>query len=347
MGIGTAIIGPGKSVSGYGIGQYVAREFMNDPMCELKVFVGRNAERVMHLAEDFRRLNPQKPFHGDLLSVDRIHEIFKRSDIDLIVICSPTHTHEKLILGALESGKHVMVEKPLLGSYDTREAMDRTLEKIAVLQKKSGKALVTNCQRSILVPHLRKAFDIPEHVSSISIEMHNKTIDGRLENDEFLLNLLISHPLSILMKFGLKRVADFHIDSVANEQSALSIAVLVNGYFNYVTGRTHFYITLKQAVEYCETILLFKANQNTVKVSLEKNDDNEVQTRLELMTSPHQTLLIPDQLKLFVQQTLNALSKNDLHSLPFSPDESICLYRIQKIVEEYYNEVTSQPKYNV
>lgn len=40
-------------------------------------------------------------------------EVIQRSDIDAVVICSPTATHFELAKLALESGKHVFVEKPL------------------------------------------------------------------------------------------------------------------------------------------------------------------------------------------------------------------------------------------
>jgi predicted dehydrogenase len=40
-------------------------------------------------------------------------EVFAADDIDALVICTPSHMHEAQAIAALESGKHVLVEKPL------------------------------------------------------------------------------------------------------------------------------------------------------------------------------------------------------------------------------------------
>jgi predicted dehydrogenase len=46
-------------------------------------------------------------------------ELFVRDDIDMIDVCTPSHTHFDLAWGALEAGKHVLCEKPV--AYDFRE----------------------------------------------------------------------------------------------------------------------------------------------------------------------------------------------------------------------------------
>ena len=40
-------------------------------------------------------------------------EILSDDEVDAAVICTPNHLHESLAIGALERGKHVLVEKPL------------------------------------------------------------------------------------------------------------------------------------------------------------------------------------------------------------------------------------------
>lgn len=44
---------------------------------------------------------------------DNDDDVFRADDIDAIVICTPSHLHESQAIAALESGKHVLVEKPL------------------------------------------------------------------------------------------------------------------------------------------------------------------------------------------------------------------------------------------
>jgi predicted dehydrogenase len=53
------------------------------------------------------------------------NELFRRDDIDLIDVCTPSHTHFELAWAALEAGKHVLCEKPVAYDYrDTLRAAD-------------------------------------------------------------------------------------------------------------------------------------------------------------------------------------------------------------------------------
>ena len=52
-------------------------------------------------------------------------DIFRRDDIDLVDVCTPSHTHFDLAWRALEAGKHVLCEKPVAYDYrDTERAAD-------------------------------------------------------------------------------------------------------------------------------------------------------------------------------------------------------------------------------
>jgi len=53
------------------------------------------------------------------VAVSDPRELFRRDDIDLIDVCTPSHTHFELAWSALEAGKHVLCEKPV--AYDYRE----------------------------------------------------------------------------------------------------------------------------------------------------------------------------------------------------------------------------------
>ena len=49
----------------------------------------------------------------------------RRDDIDVIDVCTPSHTHFELAWAALEAGKHVLCEKPVAYDFrDTRRARD-------------------------------------------------------------------------------------------------------------------------------------------------------------------------------------------------------------------------------
>jgi predicted dehydrogenase len=59
------------------------------------------------------------------LAVSDPRELIRRDDIDLIDVCTPSHTHFELAWAALEAGKHVLCEKPVAYDFrDTRRAHD-------------------------------------------------------------------------------------------------------------------------------------------------------------------------------------------------------------------------------
>src|SRR3990170_4090557 len=57
--------------------------------------------------------------------------LLERADIDLIDVCTPSHTHFELTMAALDAGKHVLCEKPV--AYDYRDTL-----KAAALARSQG-----------------------------------------------------------------------------------------------------------------------------------------------------------------------------------------------------------------
>ena len=53
----------------------------------------------------------------------RFEEVLAMPDIDIVDICTPPGIHGKLILQALDAGKHVVCEKPLVGSLAEADAV--------------------------------------------------------------------------------------------------------------------------------------------------------------------------------------------------------------------------------
>lgn len=58
---------------------------------------------------------------GDLYNVEwytDLSKVLKRKDVDSVSICTPTITHAKLALEAIEAGKHVLIEKPMTSTIE-------------------------------------------------------------------------------------------------------------------------------------------------------------------------------------------------------------------------------------
>lgn len=87
--------------------------FARDPRCEVVAI----ADPVAALAEA-----AAARFHVPTFAVDH-RALLDRADIDVIDVCTPSHTHFDLAWAALDAGKHVLCEKPVAYDFrDTRRA---------------------------------------------------------------------------------------------------------------------------------------------------------------------------------------------------------------------------------
>jgi predicted dehydrogenase len=101
--------------------------YRRDPRCRIVAIADTEIDRARDAAREF-----------DIATVTAdARELFARDDIDLIDVCTPSHTHFELAWSALEAGKHVLCEKPVAYDFrDTRRAHD--LAKSKGLKTKVG-----------------------------------------------------------------------------------------------------------------------------------------------------------------------------------------------------------------
>ncbi len=108
------------AIIGYGYwGPNLVRNFYNTPNCSVALVVDSRQDRLDLVT---------KNFPATRTSTD-INDALTGSDIDAVVIATPTATHYQLAKTALANGKHVLVEKPMAKSVQEAEDMIATAEK--------------------------------------------------------------------------------------------------------------------------------------------------------------------------------------------------------------------------
>jgi predicted dehydrogenase len=89
--------------------------YRRDPRCRVVAIADTELDRARQAAADFDIPD----------AVADPGELVRRDDIDVIDVCTPSHTHFELAWSALEAGKHVLCEKPVAYDFrDTRRARD-------------------------------------------------------------------------------------------------------------------------------------------------------------------------------------------------------------------------------
>lgn len=86
--------------------------WLRDPRCELVAVCDVVGERASDFARQF----------GAPESTDDWEALIARSDIDVIDVVTPSHTHYELATAAIAAGKHVLCEKPV--AYDFRQTIE-------------------------------------------------------------------------------------------------------------------------------------------------------------------------------------------------------------------------------
>lgn len=60
--------------------------------------------------------------HGFVEAYCDYRELLRRDDIDVVSICTPPHLHSRMVIDALEAGKHVLCEKPMARTLEEADA---------------------------------------------------------------------------------------------------------------------------------------------------------------------------------------------------------------------------------
>ena len=115
------------------------------------------------------RLERAKEVYGEELFVTRDYrELLLRKDIDAVIVATPDHWHDTITIAALDAGKHVYCEKPLVQSLDEGRA-------ILEAEKRNPGVLIVGSQRvsSILLDKARDVYRSGELGQLVMIETYN------------------------------------------------------------------------------------------------------------------------------------------------------------------------------
>jgi predicted dehydrogenase len=117
---------------GMGIqGNYDTKAALKNPGVEFVAAADLYSGRLEHVKETFGK---------DIFTTRDYRQILNRKDIDAVLIVTPDHWHDTITIDALNAGKHVYCEKPMVQAINEGQAVINAW-------KKSGKTMQVGSQR--------------------------------------------------------------------------------------------------------------------------------------------------------------------------------------------------------
>jgi len=108
---------------------------------DLKTALSHPNTEVVAISDlyDGRLEAAQETFGKDLFITRDYRKIIERDDVDVVIVATQDHWHKKISIDALNNGKHVYCEKPMVHSLEEGPEVIKA-------QKKSGKIFVVGSQ---------------------------------------------------------------------------------------------------------------------------------------------------------------------------------------------------------
>jgi predicted dehydrogenase len=210
---------------GYGYwGPNYARALSELPDSCVTVICDSQSERLERAASRF----PQIPVCAD------VQETLRRNDLDAAVISTPASTHYYLARLALESGRHVLVEKPLALEVEHCEALNE-------LAEKTGRVLMV-AHTFLYNPGIQKMRECvaSDNFGRVYYLHSTRTNLGPIRSDVNAIWDLAPHDISIFdYLLDQQPLWVSAIGSQALGNAREDVAFITLGYANHVIGNIH------------------------------------------------------------------------------------------------------------
>jgi len=163
-------------------GPNLLRNMVSNKRCQVKKVVELSPERRDYV----------KNLYPAIEVVDDVIKVFDDRNIDGVIIATPVFTHYDLAMKALNSGKHILVEKPLARSVAEVEDIDK------VAQKNNLVAMVGHTfLYNAAVRYVKKIIDSGE-IGDMRYIYSQRLNLGRIRSDVDALWNLAPHDVSII-----------------------------------------------------------------------------------------------------------------------------------------------------
>ena len=163
-------------------GPNLLRNLVSNSRCDLEIVVDISESRRKYVSSLYPEINVS----------DDENEIFENSSIDAIVISTPVKTHFNLAMKALNSNKHILVEKPMSTKMNEIEKIERVSKK-RKLTAMSGHTFLFNSA----VNYIKKIIE-SEDLGKIRYIYSQRLNLGRIRSDVDALWNFAPHDLSII-----------------------------------------------------------------------------------------------------------------------------------------------------
>jgi predicted dehydrogenase len=205
-------------------GPNLLRNFSALPDCRVKYVVDPSEERRRYVAHAFPGVTP----------VECLETVLDDPEIDAVVIATPARSHFRLATRALESGKSVLVEKPLATTTAEIDALARFESSGLVVM--AGHTFVYNGA----VRYVKNLIDIGE-LGDIRVIYSQRLNLGRIRSDVDALWNFAPHDVSII-QYWLDGAAPSRVSrhGMAFVQDGIEDVVFLNiAYPNKVIANVH------------------------------------------------------------------------------------------------------------